>query len=247
METDGVMRDGVRWFPAARPIKMLRIFRQKFEALESAQAEMRTFKILARHLPVATYAASSEFLADYWVGSRYSAVLCGLQEYVTGQILDLWQLPTDGGLQRLHSSMQAATGGDAPLAARQWLEQVQSSGAALVKGLKAMILQAGHVPDLAGYGNLLVTARGQVKLVDINNISPVEFAVQIPLDDKGYPVCDKSIEALALMEQKLLQRPIDMHEKQYRWFLDPQRMREVATRERAFNARLDHRTLEHNA
>ena len=60
-------------------------------------------------------------------------------------------------------------------------------------------------------------------LVDINNISPVYSDSTIPLDEKGYPVCDKSIEALSLIEKKIVGRPINMEEKLYKQFLNSQR------------------------
>ena len=58
--------------------------------------------------------------------------------------------------------------------------------------------------------------------------------LDILLDDRGYPVCDKSIEALALLERNLLNRPVDTGEAIYRKFLDPRRMKEVKDLEAAF-------------
>jgi hypothetical protein len=54
------------------------------------------------------------------------------------------------------------------------------------------------------------------------------------LDDRGYPVCDKSIEALSLLERNLLNRSIDPGEAVYRKFLDPKRMKDVRDLESAF-------------
>jgi hypothetical protein len=64
-----------------------------------------------------------------------------------------------------------------------------------IKRLKQMIAKIGHVPDLAGAWNLILTRPRNIKLVDINNISRVSFDPVINLDDKGYPICDKSIKA----------------------------------------------------
>jgi hypothetical protein len=77
-------------------------------------------------------------------------------------------------------------------------------------------------------------ASGQIKLVDINNISRVHFDTTIRLDDRGYPVCDKSIEALAMLERKILGHPIDGNDPIYRTFLISQRMEAVAALERQF-------------
>jgi hypothetical protein len=70
--------------------------------------------------------------------------------------------------------------------------------------------------------------------VDINNISRVYFDTTIRLDDRGYPVCDKSIEALAMLERKIVGHPIDGNDAIYRIFLIPQRMKEVAALEKQF-------------
>ena len=98
-----------------------------------------------------------------------------------------------------------------------------------------MILEANYVPDFAGVENLLITPTGNIKLVDINNISKVVLGPKISLDDKGYPVCDKSIEAISMLEKKLLRKPIDNTEKLYKIFLDPQRMKEVSALEEKFH------------
>ncbi len=102
-----------------------------------------------------------------------------------------------------------------------------------------MARDANHIPDLAGIGNILATAEGQVKLVDINNISRVWFDHHIRVDDKGYPVCDKSIEALSLLEKHCIGRVDFKNDPVYQIFLDPQRMREVRSLERAFNRTLN--------
>jgi hypothetical protein len=107
-----------------------------------------------------------------------------------------------------------------------------------VNSVKKMILETNYVPDLAGLENLLVTPGGDIKLVDINNVSRVSFGPDISLDDKGYPVCDKSIEAISILEQKLLEKPIDKTETLYKIFLDPLRMRDVSILEEKFHGSL---------
>jgi hypothetical protein len=96
-----------------------------------------------------------------------------------------------------------------------------------------MITEANIVPDLAGVGNLILTRSCHFKLVDINNISRVFFDSSVRLDDKGYPVCDKSIEALSLIEQKVLHRSIEIDDPVYKNFLDPLRMKDVRALVRA--------------
>ena len=38
----------------------------------------------------------------------------------------------------------------------------------------------------------------------------------VDLDEKGYPVCDKSIEALSLIEEKILGKQVDMEADIYK-------------------------------
>jgi hypothetical protein len=47
-------------------------------------------------------------------------------------------------------------------------------------------------------------------------------------------VGDKSIEALALIEEKILGRPVDRKEKLYMHFLDPVRLEGVKQKEELF-------------
>ena len=117
----------------------------------------------------------------------------------------------------------------------QLLQRVRETTARFVDSAKKMILEANIVPDFAGVANLLVTPAGNIKLVDINNISPVTFEKTIRLDNKRYPVCDKSVEAISMLEQNLLERPIDRSEKIYKTFLEPQRMKDVVDLEEKFH------------
>ena len=113
------------------------------------------------------------------------------------------------------------------LSSGEWVADARKKGSQFTDRFKRMITHSGYIPDLAGVGNLIITSSGEVCLVDINNISPVSNDATIPLDEKGYPVCDKSIEALSLIEEKIVGRPIDMEEKIYQQFLSSQRKRMV--------------------
>ena len=115
-----------------------------------------------------------------------------------------------------------------------WLASARHQGGLFVDNLKRMVLESGHIPDLAGAGNLIFTADGSIRLVDINNISPITLDASIPLDEKGYPVCDKSVEALSLIEEKIAGRPIPEKETLYRVFLNTERRDAVRKREEAF-------------
>jgi len=98
-----------------------------------------------------------------------------------------------------------------------------------------LISKAGYVPDLAGSGNLILTPSGLIKLVDINNISKISSGSSIPLDDRGYPVCDKSVEALSMLEKNLVGRPLDPQDEIYKVFLAPARMEKVRALEMQFH------------
>jgi len=251
----GEVINGIKQFPWAEPLKMLRIFRSAFCSPETVLEEIRKYKIVERFLPKDAYARSWEFVVDYLCEGRRNVMLCGLQEYVEGEVLNPWELTRDAYLALLlkdhfkdHSNSPAKgsangpsggkeTPGDDPLGERadRLIQRSQHKSARLLEGLKKMILEANYVPDLAGVGNLILTAAGDIILVDINNISSVSFEPAIRLDDKGYPICDKSIEAISLLEQHVLGRAIDKTEPIYRVFLMPQRMNRVKELEDEFN------------
>ncbi len=226
-EQRGTKIDGIRWFPKAAPRLMLRIFRSRLETLDSALLEIGRVKLVERYLAPEFMATSTECIVDYRRPEGTDLLLCGLQEVISGEILDPWSLlDTRDLLPALHDAL--CHGNEmATLSLPEWRGRIRRSAVDFLQRIKRMVAEAGHIPDLAGVGNLLVTARGGIRLVDINNICAVRFDASIRLDEKGYPVCDKSIEALSLIEKKLLGRPVDMGERIYRWFLDPERRKAV--------------------
>jgi hypothetical protein len=240
-EMTGVEIDGIKWFPRAKPIKMLRIFRTKFKRLEEAIEEIGTVKMIEKYLGPDHIAASNEFLVDYLVGGKWDLLLCGLQEYVEGEVLDPWVFITRAHLAGLLARMNKGSGDKAETSMELRMQRVRIGVERFIEGVKRMVLEAGHVPDLAGEGNILLTPAGDVKLVDINNVSKVSFESRIEVDDKGYPVCDTSIKALSLLEQKVLDRSIDMKETIYRTFLDAQRMNEVRILQEQFDSSMGYR------
>ena len=216
-ESQGFLRNGVRWYPKAIPLKMLRIFRIKFSRIEEIFDETRKLRIVEQHIGSKFLAVSSEFIVDYVGPDKRDFILCGLQEFVKGRGLDPWQ-----PFNEIENETLTV------------VERIQKNAANFIDGIKRMVLETGYVPDLAGVRNILLTPSGGIKLVDINNISKITFDSQIKVDDKGYPVCDKSIEALAQLEQNLLNRSINRREKIYRVFLEPERMKTVAEIESRF-------------
>jgi hypothetical protein len=234
-ERDGVLLAGLRTFPKAKPIKMLRIFRIRFKNLHEAEEEVKRVKWIETFLAPHHLARSNEFLVDLIVGPRSEPILCGLQEYVEGEAIDPWSPLDRNHLGSLHKRIFPPDIALSGCEIAAWIQTVREKAQDLIYRLKALIEEAGYVPDLAGSGNLLLTLTGHIRLVDINNISRVSFDSAIPLDDRGYPVCDKSIEALSLLEQKLLLKPIDNNERIYSFFLDPDRMKRVRELEREFH------------
>lgn len=234
-ESRGLIIDGIRWFPRAKPLKMLRIFRTKFYHLNEALDEVGRVKTIVKYLGPEHLALSDEFLVDYITPRRRDFVLCGLQDFVDGEILDPWNPLDKSHLISLWERMGGGKEYVSEKGRKRFIQIVTKNSESFINKVKKMIYEANHVPDLAGVGNLILTPSGDIKLVDINNISKVTFESAIRLDDKGYPVCDKSIEALSLLEQKLLHRPINMGERIYGTFLDPQRMDHLRALEREFH------------
>ena len=213
---------------------MLRIFRSRLPTLDEALNEIQRVKTVERYLAPDCMATSVECILDYREGDRRDLILCGFQEYVHGCVLDPWTIidRTDL-LPTLYDQLEPSKQQAGPDRDR-WVDEVRKKGREFVQRVKRMIAEAGTVPDLAGAGNLIVTAAGEIRLVDINNISRVAFNGSIYLDEKGYPVCDKSIEALSLVQEKVAGMPVDKQEPLYRYFLDPGRWKSVKAKEAQF-------------
>jgi len=222
-ENTGTLIDGVRQFPRAVPSIMFRIFRTQFETFGEAWAEIERVKIVSEYLAPEFMAHSYECIVEYHGPHGSELMLCGFQEYIKGDIIDPWTiLDAESLLPVIYKTMRDR-GVIMPLSSDEWVADARKKGSQLIGRLKRMITHSGHIPDLAGVGNLIITPNGEICLVDINNISPVYSEATIPLDEKGYPVCDKSIEALSLIEKKIVGRPINMEEKLYKQFLNSQR------------------------
>ena len=234
----GEIINGTLFFPWAMPLKMLRIFKIRFDSLKEIFEEIRRVKIIEKYLPSDSYAKSEEFIVDYmWNGNR-DFILCGLQEYVAGEILNPWETTGLNQLENFFAGISVNRRNTLKMSTDQLVTRFRKNLEKFIKSVKKMILEANYVPDFAGLENLLVTPGGDIKLVDINNVSRVSFGPDIRLDDKGYPVCDKSIEAISILEQKLLDKPIDKTETLYKIFLDPLRMKEVSVLEEKFHGSL---------
>jgi hypothetical protein len=238
-ENRGITVDGLKWFPKAKPLKMLRIFRTRFHNLDDALEELKRVKIVEKYLAPEHMARSEEFLVTYMRQGTHHLLLCGLQEYVEGEILDPWSPIDDGHLVALLGRMDFKRSGNAEGVERQWVARVRKKAKKFIQNIRKMIVNEAHIPDLAGVGNLLLTRTGDIKLVDINNISRVSFDPVINLDDRGYPVCDKSVEALSLLDRKLLSSIIGNGDEIYGLFLDPKRMKDVKAMAMEFHERME--------
>ena len=227
-ETTGEVRDGIRVFPRAVPVKMFRIFRSRFESKEDIFSEIKRYKTLLDHLGPEFIARSEEFITDYRSAVTGGILLCGLQEYVAGEIIDPWRLTGPENLVALLSSMDHASDLESRLAFA--LSRVE----AFVQGIRELMAASGRIPDLAGVGNLILTPAGGIKLVDINNIVEIKTNAYIPMDDKGYPACDVSIQVLHILENKLLGKDHSDSDPLFRHFLQPRRQKQVKSIEREF-------------
>jgi hypothetical protein len=190
----------------------------RFKNKEAVFQEIKKYQLLLKFLGPDFIAESEEFIVDYTGTGKSQIVLCGLQEYIEGEILDPWGL---GGKNFLLDLFKSSTCPDSQLAAR--VEKAQKNITIFVKKIRQMISDTGYIPDLAGFGNLILTIEGNLKLVDINNIVEIKLNNSIPIDDKGYPSCDVSVEVLSLLEKDILQKNIQMDDPLYRFFLSPER------------------------
>lgn len=233
METEGVVSEGMRWYPKPIPLKMLRIFRRRFCSLPEIEEEIRRLRIIEAYIPGDQLARSNEFVVHYDSGHGCDLLLCGIQEYADGYELAPWRLEHVDVMADLHVRTVARQSASAGPAA--FFERLHAQVSRFVDGIRRMILEAGFVPDLAGSRNLLMTRDGRIRLVDINNVSPVHRGGGIYLDDKGYPVCDKSIEALHLIETFLLRRQVPSDDPVYSGFLSVSRRGAVSRLEGRFH------------
>lgn len=233
LETSGIVKNGIPMFPRSEPIRMLRIFRTRFPSLAEAKKEMERFVIVQSHLSKDLYAASEEFLVDYRSPGGKEILLCGFQEYVKGEILDPWGTALNA--EKLSRPFQDEPG---RIEKDEFVRNITGNAGRFVRSVKSLINRTGYIPDLAGIGNLLVTREGRLALVDINNICPIAVCPEILLDDKGYPVCDKSMEVLFLLERHLAEGRPDRKDPFYDTFMDPERKKEVDAYEKRFYSRI---------
>jgi hypothetical protein len=229
-ETRGRVVKGVRLFPKAIPLKMLRIFRTRLASIRQALDEIVKLRVIETFLAKDQFAGSSEFIVEYDAPDGPDMLLCGLQEFVQGRKLDPWLLKS-GGIYKLYPDKGARAQG-------AFVAQLRKSAQRFVAAIIAMIQKAGYIPDIAGQRNLLVSRMGNIRLVDINNVSRIKFDTRIYIDDKGYPVCDKSIEALALIDRTLCDNRNCRGQLLFQMFLDPDRMQAVAALDDAFHRSL---------
>ena len=228
-ETKGEIIDGVRMFPRAKPKKMFRILRNRFEKTEAVFLEIKKYNILLKYLGASFIAQSNEFIVDYTGTGASQIVLCGLQDYIEGEILDPWRLSGKDCLKDLFKS--AGLGGTQIQAL---IRKARRNIASFVKKTRSMIIDTGYIPDLAGIGNLILTSDGGLKLVDINNIIKIKLDNTILIDDKGYPSCDVSVEVLSILERDILQKDISMDDPLYRIFFSQKRKKKVKALEKKF-------------
>lgn len=232
-ETSGVKVDGVLTFPRAKPLKMFRILRHRFDDINAVFSEIQKYNMLLKWLGSELMATSEEFIVDYNETGESQIVLCGLQEYVGGDILDPWRLFDRDCLKDLFK-----TKGFTEEQIDTCFNQVLNNIRIFVRRIRIMIKDTGFIPDLAGNGNLIVTPQGCLKLVDINNIVRIQPDHIILIDDKGYPSCDVSVEVLSIFETIAQGKPVSLEDPLYRHFLEPGRKRMVKQLERDFYKKL---------
>ncbi|SDO67488.1 hypothetical protein [Desulforhopalus singaporensis] len=213
---------GIRLYPRARPRYMLRILRKRFTALDDVLEEVRLYKLILHYLGPDFIALSTECIVECQGEEKAKIMLCGVQEYVSGVKISPWNLT---GRHPLATCFETTCRTRGELADR--VARATGSVAIFINRIRRMIAEVGYIPDIAGNGNLIVTPSGKIKIVDINNVVPVRFDESIFLDDRGYPACDKAIEALSLFERKIVGSTKFLPDGLYQHFLAPERVDKV--------------------
>lgn len=228
-ETNGIVKDGIRIFPRAVPEKIFRIFRTRFTDTQAIFNEIKKYNLLLKVLGDEFIARSEEFIVDYTATGEQQILLCGLQEYVYGEILDPWKIQDDSFLTLLYQSFPKID-----LSVVTFSGIVEDKIRRFTRRIRTLINDYQRIPDLAGLGNLIVTPQGDLKLVDINNIVSIEYNNRISLDDKGYPACDVSVQVLFMLEEKLLGLQQSPDDKLYHTFMRNIRKTRVQELEKKF-------------
>ena len=133
-ETKGIFVNGKRSFPRALSSKVFRIFKTRFLTIQEAWEEINRVKIIARYLVPENMARSQEFLVDYIRHDKHDIVLCGLQEYVRGAILDPWSLLDQKYLISLLNELRDEESKNHVLKTREWIGLVREKQDNLLKG-----------------------------------------------------------------------------------------------------------------
>ena len=227
-EIHGILVSGIRRFPRANPLKMVRILKNRFSSCATALEEIKRYRTLLTFLGSDFVAQSEEFIVEHREKDQNHILLCGLQEYIEGTILDPWHLSGESSLEHFYIPNPETT-------TQEFTRQAVFDIKGFVGAITAMVKQTGLIPDLAGDGNLMLSRRGRLKLVDINNIIKIKPGPEIQLDDKGYPCCDKSMEVLSILGHKIarIQSPL-VDDPFLGKFFDLERRQRVNELEQAF-------------
>ncbi len=194
----GIYVEGRLTYPKPVPSKVLRIYKEKI-TLQEAMEETEKMCTIKRYLKE-NIAKSQEFIVSYRKKEGFEPILCGLQEYIKGELIDPWYCVP-----------------------RAYDTNFENNTNKFINRIKRCINETGLIPDLAGIGNLTYSNRGVV-LVDINNINTVDYSDDIFLDNKSFPIVDTSIEALSLLEKKV--NGFLTSDKIYQHYLEPGRKTE---------------------
>lgn len=230
-ENEGVIRKGVKNYPKAAPVKILRIMRTKFNNLAAVTVEIKKYKLIERYFDAESYAKSQEIIVDYNHNGKNKVMLIGIQDYVEGFRLNPWSAYIGfqivdflkiSGIKNIDETMA----------------QILKNMANFVHLLKRFILKTRHIPDLAGIGNIMLKRSGNIVLVDINNISEVSFSDPIYVDNFGYPIVDRSIEAIFCLDKFCTPNEYDKNNFLYRKFLSDSRRKKVDAIEKEFDRKL---------
>lgn len=192
-------------FSCSMPLHMLKINRKKLS--DNLTNEKKEKAALMDSYLGRFCATSIETIDDAFVlkGKRTNNFLCGLQEYVQGY--DFYPLSESDYLRGLNLK--------------------ESQG--LVDCVKKLILEQGIIPNL---WKIMYDEKNNVlKVVDLYDVRKVYMDEKKGEDDEKetsarineLPLVDMSVLALARIEEKIKGSRVDMTEKIYDYFLNPER------------------------
>ena len=98
----------------------------RFNNLKEAEEELKKVKMIQKYMAPDHIARSDEFLVDYIMDGKHKLILCGLQEYVNGEVLDPWSHLDKNHLASLSVRLDFEKTEDSDCKTDRWVRRVQA-------------------------------------------------------------------------------------------------------------------------